>query len=64
MTFRVGRQLHEQIDEAIRVHERLLLILSPNSTNSEWVKMEIRKAGKAGAHGEEARAVSRPLGFV
>lgn len=41
-----GKKIHEQIDEAIRGHERLLLILSPNSMNSEWVKTEIRKARK------------------
>jgi len=41
-----GKKLHEQIDEAIRRYERLLLILSPNSMSSEWVKTEIRKARK------------------
>ncbi len=41
-----GKKIHEQIDEAIRVHEKLLLILSPDSMNSEWVKTEIRKARK------------------
>jgi hypothetical protein len=41
-----GKKLHEQIDAAIRMHEKLLLILSPNSMNSEWVKTEIRKARK------------------
>jgi hypothetical protein len=39
-----GKKLHEQIDTAIRMHERLLLILSPDSINSEWVKTEIAKA--------------------
>jgi tetratricopeptide (TPR) repeat protein len=39
-----GKKLHEQIDSAIRLHERLLLILSPNSINNEWVKTEIAKA--------------------
>jgi hypothetical protein len=39
-----GKKLHEQIEEAIRVHDRLLLILSPDSMNSEWVKTEIAKA--------------------
>lgn len=39
-----GRKLHEQIDEAIRVHEKLLLILSPHSMNSNWVKTEIANA--------------------
>src|SRR5579864_2143112 len=41
-----GKKLHEQIDNAIQMHERLLLILSPNSINSEWVKTEIAKARK------------------
>lgn len=39
-----GKKLHEQIDVAIRMHERLLLILSVNSMNSEWVKTEVSKA--------------------
>src|SRR5262249_50486534 len=39
-----GKKLHEQIDEAIRVYDRLLLILSPSSMSSEWVKTEIAKA--------------------
>jgi hypothetical protein len=39
-----GKKIHEQIDEAIRRYERLLLILSPDSMSSEWVKTEIGKA--------------------
>jgi hypothetical protein len=41
-----GKKLHEQIDEAIRLHDKLLLILSPDSMASEWVKTEIAKARK------------------
>lgn len=41
-----GKKLHEQIDEAIRLHDKLLLILSPHSMKSEWVKTEIAKARK------------------
>jgi uncharacterized protein YjbI with pentapeptide repeats len=41
-----GKKLHEQIDEAIRVYDRLLLILSPSSMNSQWVKTEIANARK------------------
>ena len=41
-----GKKIHEQIDEAIRLHDKLLLILSEHSMNSEWVKTEIRKARK------------------
>jgi hypothetical protein len=43
---RGGRKMYLQIDEAIRLHEKLLLILSPNSMKSEWVKTEIAKARK------------------
>jgi uncharacterized protein YjbI with pentapeptide repeats len=39
-----GRKLHEQIDEAIRLHDRLLLILSEHSMSSNWVKTEIANA--------------------
>jgi hypothetical protein len=41
---RSGKKVHEQIDEAIRVYDKLLLILSPASMESEWVKTEIFKA--------------------
>jgi uncharacterized protein YjbI with pentapeptide repeats len=39
-----GKKIHEQIDEAIRVYDRLLLIISEASMNSEWVKTEIANA--------------------
>jgi TIR domain/Pentapeptide repeats (8 copies) len=39
-----GKKLYEPSDEAIRVFDKLLLVLSPNSLNSEWVKTEIREA--------------------
>ena len=39
-----GRKLHEQIPEAIRLYDKLLLVLSENSMNSEWVKTEIYHA--------------------
>ena len=41
-----GQKLHQQIDQAIRLHEKLLLILSTDSMKSEWVKTEIKKAAK------------------
>ena len=43
---KAGRKVHEQIDEAIRLHDRLLLILSEDSMKSEWVNTEIAKARK------------------
>ena len=39
-----GKKLHEQLEEAIRLHDKLLLILSPHSMESEWVKTEIYNA--------------------
>ena len=39
-----GRKVHEQIDEAVRVYDKLLLILSDASMNSAWVKTEIANA--------------------
>jgi hypothetical protein len=42
-----GEKLYEQIDRAIQVHDRLLLVLSENSLKSEWVMTELRRARKA-----------------
>jgi len=39
-----GRKIHEQIDEAIRAHDKLLLILSEHSMASDWVGTEIASA--------------------
>jgi uncharacterized protein YjbI with pentapeptide repeats len=42
-----GHKLHEQIDEAIRVYDKLILVLSQESIHSKWVKNEIRRTRKA-----------------
>lgn len=42
-----GKKLHEQIFSAIQVHDKLLLVFSENSLQSEWVATEIRRARKA-----------------
>src|SRR5262249_49702757 len=39
-----GRKVAEQVDEAIRVYNRLLLVLSPASMESAWVRREIKRA--------------------
>jgi hypothetical protein len=41
-----GKKTHRQIDEAIRMYDKLLLILSPASMESEWVRTEIAIARK------------------
>jgi len=39
-----GKTIQEQIDQAIRRYDRLLLILSEQSVNSGWVETEITNA--------------------
>jgi uncharacterized protein YjbI with pentapeptide repeats len=41
-----GDKLYDQIDRAIQVHDRLLLVLSKSSMKSKWVETEIRRARK------------------
>jgi len=54
-----GRKLYDQIDEAIRVYDKLLLILSPTSIASDWVKTEITRARRREAR--ENRRMLFPL---
>ena len=44
---KAGRKLHEQIETAIRIYDKLLIVLSEASLQSEWVMTELRKAFKA-----------------
>jgi hypothetical protein len=39
-----GKKLHEQLLGAIQIQDKLLLVLSAHSIQSEWVMTEIRKA--------------------
>lgn len=57
-----GKKLHEQVDQAIRRYNKLLLILSPYSMDSEWVKTEIRLARKKEI--EEGRRKLFPISLV
>jgi hypothetical protein len=42
-----GKKIHEQIDQAIRVYDKLVLIVSEHSLASEWVMQELRRARRA-----------------
>jgi hypothetical protein len=42
-----GKKLHEQIETAIRVYDKLLVVLSEASLQSKWVMDELRKGFKA-----------------
>jgi hypothetical protein len=41
-----GDKIYNQIDRAIQIHDRLLLVLSESSMQSKWVELEIRRARK------------------
>lgn len=57
-----GRKIHDEVSQAISSFDRLLLILSETSMNSEWVKTEIRKARRREV--EEGRRVLFPIALV
>lgn len=57
-----GQKIHEQIDRAIQMHDRLLLILSEESMRSEWVTTEIRRARRTEI--EESRRKLFPITIV
>ena len=57
-----GKKIHEQIDEAIRVYDRLLLILSDASMTSEWVNAEIAHARQKEIN--QKRQVLFPISLV
>jgi hypothetical protein len=57
-----GQKIHEQIERAIQIHDRLLIVLSENSMQSEWVITEIQRARKMEA--EEGRRKLFPITIV
>ena len=57
-----GRKLHEEIFSAIQIHDKLLLVLSEKSMQSEWVTTEIRRARKV--EREENRRKLFPIRLV
>jgi len=54
-----GKKFLDQIDEAIRLHDKLLLVLSEESIQSNWVMQEIRRARKR--EKKEARQTFFPI---
>jgi len=57
-----GSKLHEEIFSAIQIHDKLLLVLSESSMESEWVITEIRRARKV--EREENRRKLFPIRLV
>jgi hypothetical protein len=59
---RGGRKSIDQIDQAIRVHDKLLLVLSKDSMASDWVLHEIGRAVER--ERREKRQVLFPIGLA
>ena len=59
---RGGLKLHEQIDEAIYGLDKMLIVLSEYSIQSEWVIREIRRAVKR--EKMERRRILYPIGLA
>jgi hypothetical protein len=57
-----GRKLLEQVEEAIRLHDKLLLVLSARSMASNWVKSEVSRARKREL--KEGKRVLFPIRLV
>ena len=61
---KIGERFRRSIEDAIRLHDKLLLILSEDSVNSTWVEDEVESAlekeRKAKERGEE-RTVLFPI---
>jgi hypothetical protein len=41
---KIGDRFRSRIDESIRSHDKLVIILSANSVNSDWVETEVESA--------------------
>lgn len=59
---RGGEKLDKQLERAIRLHDRLLLVISEYSMESEWVKTEIANARKK--EKETGKKVLFPISLV
>src|SRR6185436_7003251 len=59
---RGGKKIYDQVNQALRVHDKLLLILSEHSMSSNWVATEIKKARERERH--EGRQMLFPIGLT
>jgi hypothetical protein len=56
---KIGDRFRTRIDEAIRIHDKLLIILSENSVQSSWVETEVETAFER--ERRESRTVLFPI---
>ena len=57
---KIGDRFRQRIDEAIRVHDKLLLILSEHSIESDWVATEVEAAFEKERRRGQTVSFSRP----
>jgi class 3 adenylate cyclase len=56
---KIGAEIRASIDESIRVHDKLLLVLSERSVESQWVEQEVETA--LAREREQGRTVLFPI---
>jgi len=59
---RGGQEIHSQIRSAIRLHDKVLLVLSEASIHSEWVRTEVRNACQR--ERDEGRTLLFPIALL
>lgn len=57
-----GKKIHEEVFRAIKLFDKVLLVISKHSMNSEWVTAEVRRARKREI--SEGRRVLFPISLV
>ena len=57
-----GEKIHEQIQQSIQIHDKLLLILSEKSINSDWVAYELKQCRKR--EKKEGRQMLFPISLM
>ena len=57
-----GKKINQQINEAIHLHEKFIIVLSEESIMSDWVAHELRKGFKREA--EEKQQILFPISLV
>lgn len=59
---KIGDRFRDEIEDAIRMHDKLLLVLSENSVQSDWVRSEVEGALRREAR--ESRTLLFPVRLV
>jgi hypothetical protein len=58
---KIGDRFRQRIDDAIRVHDKLLVVLSETSVNSTWVGLEVERAFEKERVSKKEKVVLFPI---